>query len=228
MNIALILSGGVGTRVCSEIPKQYIEVCGKSIISYCIDVFAKHDLIDKIQIVADNHWHDIILKQSDNKKISGFSKPGENRQLSIYNGLRDIRRYAEDDDIVVIHDAARPLVTERLITDCIEAAAEHDGALPVIAMKDTMYYSEDGKNVSSLLQRDKLFAGQAPEAFKIGKYLEANELLLPDKILQINGSTEPAVLAGMDIALINGDEQNFKITTKEDLVRFERIMENIK
>ena len=72
------------------------------------------------------------------------------------------------------------------------------------------------------MDRKQVFAGQAPEVFKLGPYYEANRVLLPDEILKINGSTEPAVLAGMDIALIDGDEQNYKITTKEDLLRFER------
>ena len=96
----------------------------------------------------------------------------------------------------------------------------HDGVLPVLPMKDTVYLSRDGKCVSSLLNRQEIFAGQAPELFVLGKYYEANEQLLPQKILQVNGSTEPAVLAGMDIAMIPGDEGNYKITTKVDLERF--------
>ena len=80
--------------------------------------------------------------------------------------------------------------------------------------------SEDGKQVSSLLERKQVFAGQAPESFRYGKYLEANEALLPDKILNINGSTEPAILAGMQIKMIPGDECNYKITTENDLKKF--------
>ncbi len=87
-------------------------------------------------------------------------------------------------------------------------------------MKDTVYTSTNGKTITSLLDRSQIFAGQAPELFRLGIYLEANRRLLPDQILRINGSTEPAVLAGMDIAMIPGDEGNFKITTKTDLERF--------
>jgi 2-C-methyl-D-erythritol 4-phosphate cytidylyltransferase len=86
-------------------------------------------------------------------------------------------------------------------------------------MKDTVYLSNDGKKVSALLKREEVYAGQAPEMFVFGKYLEANRRLLPDDILKINGSTEPAILYGMDIAMIPGDEGNFKITTREDLER---------
>lgn len=229
MNIALLLSGGTGTRLGGDIPKQYIEVHGKPIISYCIESLSSHNKINAIHIVAEPSWQRQIetwLWFSDlKKKFKGFSNPGSNRQLSILNGLRDIREYAEDSDYVFIHDAARPLLSDRQITDCLDGIHGHDGVLPVLPMKDTVYQSEDGKTVDALLERGKIYAGQAPEVFRLGQYYEANKNLLPEKILKINGSTEPAILAGMDIAMIPGDEGNFKITTKGDLERFRKIVE---
>lgn len=232
MIIALILSGGAGVRAGTEIPKQYIEVGGRPVISYCIERLHEHGGIDAIQIVAAPAWQEQIeewfIQGGFDKKFRGFSLPGGNRQLSILNGLRDIRGYAEseDSDYVFIHDAARPLLTGRQITDCIEAACGHDGVLPVLPMKDTVYSSTDGKKVTALLNRSEIYAGQAPELFRLGAYYEANVRLLPERIWQINGSTEPAVMAGLDIVMIPGDEGNFKITTREDLERF-RKMTNI-
>ena len=124
-----------------------------------------------------------------------------------------------------VHDAARPLLSDMQITDCLEGIAGHDGVMPVLPMKDTVYSSLDGKSVGALLNRSEIYAGQAPEVFRLRKYYEANQRLLPDKILQINGATEPAIMAGMDIAMIPGDERNFKITTKTDLENFNRIVE---
>lgn len=240
MVTALLLSGGTGTRIGGEIPKQYIEVKGRPVIAYCLRTLLSHEGIDGVQIVADEAWRETIRNCVEqiqeegeasqqggrgNRKFRGFSAPGKTRQLSILNGLEDIRQYAGDSDCVLIHDAARPLVSAGQISACIEAVrAGHDGALPVLPMKDTVYLSEEGRAVTSLLDRKKVFAGQAPEAFVLGKYYEANKALLPDRILEINGSTEPAVLAGMDIAMIDGDEGNFKITTKQDLSRFQEIM----
>ena len=228
MQIALLLSGGVGTRLASDIPKQYIEIQGRPIISYCIRRLSSHSGIDGLQIVADPSWRGRIEKwlcrEDLGKKFRGFSDPGRNRQLSILHGLEDIRRYADASDYVLIHDAARPLLSERLLFDCLEAAAGHDGAIPVLPMKDTVYLSEDGNTISALLDRSRIFAGQAPEVFRLGAYYEANRQLLPDKILEINGSTEPAILAGMDIAMFPGDEGNFKITTQADLERFQKII----
>lgn len=224
MNVAIVLSGGTGTRLGAEIPKQYIKVKDKMIIAYCLDVLEKCPLIDAIQIVADESWHKGILEY-DMKKLIGFSEPGENRQLSIYNALKDIEEAVEENVVVIIHDAARPLVSEQMFIDLIKACEERDGALPVLPMKDTVYLSEDGKGISSLLNRSQIFAGQAPEAFRFTGYLEANERLIPDDILKINGSTEPAIMAKMDIAMIPGDERNFKITTAQDLERFKQIVE---
>lgn len=229
MNVAVILAGGKGTRMGLEIPKQYYEVNGKAIISYCLHTFLAHEEIDAVQIVADEMWHRYIMQQlfglPYNEKFREFSAPGENRQFSIYNALVDIRGYALESDTVVIHDAARPCVSAAQITDCLKTVKGHDGTLPMLPMKDTVYLSEDGKAVSSLLDRGKVFAGQAPEVFLLGRYYEANRALLPDKILEINGSAEPAVMAGMDIAMIPGDERNFKITTAADLERFREIVQ---
>lgn len=229
MNIAIILAGGTGKRMGIETPKQFYEVNGKPVISYCLYTFLTHEGIDSMQIVANEMWHEYIMRQlfslSYNEKFMGFSIPGKNRQLSIYNALKDIREYASENDTVVIHDAARPCISAAQISECLKAAKGHDGALPVLQMKDTVYLSENGKTASSLLDRGKIYAGQAPETFVLGKYYEANKLLLPDKILEINGSTEPAVMAGMDIVMIPGDERNFKITTVADLERFREIVQ---
>lgn len=256
MNIALILSGGTGTRLGSDLPKQYIEVEGKPIISYCLETLLAHEEISAVQIVADPVWQGKILKWMNSsknlpqtpdmkRKFLGFSLPGENRQLSVLHGLRDILAYedrknhenhkicgtskirerSKDKDYVLIHDAARPLLTPELITACLNGAIGHDGAMPVLPMKDTVYFSEDRRKVGALLNRSQIYAGQAPEVFLLDKYYEANCRLLPERILQINGSTEPAILAGMDIAMVPGDERNFKITTRADLERFEKMVQ---
>ena len=224
MNIALVLTGGTGTRLGADIPKQYIEVHGKMIIDYCLETMEHSNDIAEVWIVADEMWREHIKKVD---KFKGYACPGRNRQLSIYNGLKAIEESltGEEKEVnVLVHDAARPFLTEKLIRECVKAVEGHDGVLPVLPMKDTVYYSEDGKVISSLINRDKLYAGQAPELFRLQPYIQANEALLPDKILLVNGSTEPAIMAGMDIVMIPGDENNYKITTKTDMKRFTEMM----
>lgn len=225
MNIALILSGGVGTRLGGDVPKQYRMVGGKPVIAYCLETLAQQKEIEAIQIVAEPSWQEFIVEHMVWKeKMRGFSLPGDNRQLSIWNGLQDIRKFAGEEDAVLIHDAARPLLSGKLIRECLNGMEGYEGVLPVLPMKDTVYLSENGQEISGLLDRKQIFAGQAPEAFRIGSYYRANQSLFPDRIRQMNGSTEPAILAGMKIRMIPGDERNFKITTREDLIRFEEIM----
>lgn len=233
MNVALILSGGTGVRMGSDIPKQYLEVEGRPIISYCIETLSRHPMVDALQIVADRFWQkriEIWLEKEDiEKKFRGFSEPGENRQLSVFHGLKDMRTYAEDNGYVFVHDAARPLLSAGQVTDCLTGVTGHDGLMPVLPMKDTVYFSLDGgKSVTALLDRSTIYAGQAPEVFQIGRYYEANQKLLPDRIRSINGSTEPAVMDGMDIVMIPGDEGNFKITTRADLERFRKTAKEYK
>ncbi len=232
MNYAVILSGGVGTRLGLDIPKQYYEVNGKPIIRYVIETFEKSDVVDGVVIVAAPEWQEYLLEQiSDKKKFLGFAEPGENRQLSIYNGLCYLKdRLVSDGQrsenvVVLIQDAARPNTSLKMIADCFSLSEDEDGAMPVLPMKDTVYSSMDGSRISGLLDRKTVFAGQAPESFRFEEYLAANNALLPDEILKVNGSTEPAIMAGMNIKMIPGDENNYKITTEADLKRFSQLFE---
>lgn len=218
MNIALILSGGVGTRFGYDTPKQYLEVGGRPLFDYSLKAFEEHGEVSVIQIVAEKAWRPLV-KAWSGTKLRGFSEPGANRQLSILNGLTDIMKYAADSDTVIIHDAARPSVSKELISSCLDACKTHEGAVPTVPVKDTVYVG-DGKRITSLLDRRYLYAGQAPEAFRLGAYYSANLALLPNLILTVNGSAEPAVMAGMDIVMTAGEEENYKITTREDLKRF--------
>jgi len=232
MTIALILSGGTGTRLGGDIPKQYIKVKGRMLITFCLDMFAKHPNVDGIWIVAAKEWQREISEECrhqgiDEDKIKGFSLPGDTRQLSILNGLTDIDGYVKshdggsgEDPVIIIHDAARPNLTTEYVSKCLDAMEGYDGVMPTLPMKDTVYYSTTGKSVDKLLDRSCIYAGQAPELYRLHTYLTANKKLLPDKIRSINGSTEPAVLAGLKVAMIPGDENNYKVTTRKDLERF--------
>ncbi len=231
MNIAIILAGGVGSRIESDVPKQFVELSGQMMIIHSMVPFGNSPHVNNIQIVADAAWRDKIEDAVEeeplvSEKILGFSDPGDNRQLSIYNALKDIEKMGLGDVVenVVIHDAARPFLTEGTIDDLFRALETHSGAMPVLPMSDTVYFSRSGLSVDELLNRNTIFAGQAPEAFDYKKYLAANEELLPDKIMMIKGSTEPAVMAGMDVAMIPGDQRNFKVTTNVDLDRAEELI----
>ncbi|MDR0984493.1 MAG: 2-C-methyl-D-erythritol 4-phosphate cytidylyltransferase [Ruminococcus sp.] len=229
-NTAIILSGGTGTRLNSTVPKQYIEVSGKPIICFCLEKFQACSLIDDIIIVADENYFEMldrVLKTHNISKFKTFASAGITRQHSIYNALLQINSLpkntcsdAENENFIIVHDSARPLVTENDIESLVSAlktsTEKFDGITPVLPVKDTVYVCEDGEIVS-LLKRDTIFAGQTPEIYKFEKYLSAHEGV---NLSEIRGSSEIAIKAGMKIGTCNGNENNFKITTTNDLNKF--------
>ena len=241
MNYAVLLSGGIGNRIKSDIPKQYIRINkddshSPMMVTCALKPLLSNGKIDSVYIVANDEWRDLIMADAgeaglEASKIAGFADPGTNRQTSILNGILEILKSSDgeislfsDNDTILVHDAARPFLSDKMVDDCYAALIGHDGVMPVLPMKDTVYKSEDGKSISGLLDRTKIFAGQAPELFRLKPYYEANMALMPDKIQLINGASEPAIMAGMDIVMIPGDEANYKVTTDTDMERFRELI----
>lgn len=233
MDTAIILSGGNGLRVKSGgCPKQYIQVCGKPIIWYAMRTVMREAALGRWVIVAAREWQNEIaglfreLKEDLGRKClpMTFAEPGDTRQESIRNALRELDRLnagiSRDGDYVTVIDAARPRLSQGLLRECLRLAHEGDGAVPVLPLKDTVYFSSDGKKLTGNINRAAVVAGQSPEAFRFGKYFEANERLTKEQMSHIQGSSQPAVMAGMEILLLEGDEENYKITTDQDLKRF--------
>ena len=209
-----------------DLPKQYLLFRGSPIISCSLRTFDRHPLIDRLIIVADRQWRTYVdrwLLKDGIKKFAGYADPGETRQYSIISGLKEIERLAGADK-VIIHDAARPLVSAELITSCLESLDGCDGVMPVLPAKDTFYLLDEKGMASKLLPRSLLAAGQAPEAFDFKKYYAANMSLSREEILMINGSSELAIKCGMKVRTVRGDEKNIKITTRSDLTLLEAYM----
>lgn len=227
-NIAVILAGGAGERIKSSCPKQYILVHGKPVIFYTLSIFARRSDIDELVIVADEAWRDFMDGQIKKLNITQpvrFACSGITRQHSIYSALKVLHQnQTNDNDTVIIHDAARPCISDEIIDQCIAGCEQHDGVLPVIPVKDTIYGSSTGNTITHLLNRSELFAGQAPESFRFGKYYKIHTQMNDDEIAKIKGSSEIAYMHGLNILFAKGEESNFKITTAEDLQRFEVLM----
>jgi 2-C-methyl-D-erythritol 4-phosphate cytidylyltransferase len=224
MNAALILAGGSGERMQGlSVPKQYCLVEGRPVFAYGLRRFQQCPEISCVVMVAEESWRGLIRDWIEGEaaaKFLGFADPGVTRQQSVYAGLLTLKGVLSEGDLVVIHDAARPLVTEGIIRRCVEASSGCDGATPVLRMADTVYQSKDGHTISALLNREEIYAGQTPEAYRFGKYLAAHKRLTAAELTQIRGSSEIAFKCGMDIRLFPGDERNFKITVVPDLERF--------
>ena len=159
MNYAVLLSGGTGNRINTDIPKQYIRkvddtnVFSPMMVTCALKTLLSCEKIDSVYIIANVEWRDLII--SDVKeaglnapKIIGFANPGKNRQTSILNGIQEIIKSSNNDislfsdnDTILVHDAARPFLSDNLLNDGYEALVGHAGAMPVLPMTDTVYMS---------------------------------------------------------------------------------------
>ena len=229
MVYALILSGGKGVRLGNDRPKQYLEVGNKPIIGYSLDTFQKHSGVNGIIIVADSIWQDYISNYVENNNIDKFvlfAPAGQSRTHSILNGLKSMKEMGlEEDSIVIVHDAARPNVSNAIIDNCISMMSDFDCVMPVIPVKDTVYLSEDKKTISSLLNRSNLWAGQAPESVRLGQYLSIIQNMTDEELCSISGTSAVVYEKGFNVGLFDGEESNYKITTISDLEKFRREIE---
>lgn len=230
-HVAVLLSGGVGNRMGLDVPKQYVIVGGKPIIYYSLKALLEHKSTDALVVVVSQEWKQVVIQSIDeipHHIIVMFADPGSSRQLSILSALQVIKDAGYyDDDIVLVHEAARPMVRQELIDACYECCEEADCVVPVMPVKNTLYYSEDGRIISSLIDRSKVWSGQAPEAFRFGRYYQANIDTPKDVLALFNGGTELAFYCGLSCRLIEGDPFNFKITTQEDLTHFRSIIGDV-
>lgn len=230
MNHAIILAGGIGSRMKLNHPKQYLEVKGKPVFMYSFEKFANHPDISSIVMVISEEWKDYVqdcIDKSGCKKPVYYADAGQSRQHSVLNGLKALSGIADNNDLVFVHDSVRPLFPLSNIDDAVKECEKYDATLPVIPVKDATYQSRDGKTLSSMLPREELFSGQSPECFNYGSYLRLHDYLTDDEIGRIRGGSELAFKSGMKVCLIPGTEQNFKITTIEDLRAFELTLEKI-
>jgi 2-C-methyl-D-erythritol 4-phosphate cytidylyltransferase len=234
MNAGIILAGGQGLRIKSTgVPKQFYKIGGKPLIAYSLLEMSRCAEIDLICIVAFPKKYGEIKDIADGLEITKeifFAQAGKSRQHSVLSGLCKVEkefakpqftsqrnRASADSDLVIVHDAARPLAKSADFSACINAAKGFDGATPALTPSDTVYLSENGETVTSLLSRDKLFAGQTPECYNFRQYIAAFRGLTDDEITNIRGGSEIAFLSGMNIHLYPGNPFNIKITTERDL-----------
>lgn len=222
MNYAVILSGGVGRRMGNDaLPKQYMEVNGKPVLVYTLEKFQDCPQVDEIIVVANHDWDDQIwawAKQHNITKLTTIADPGPTRQESLLSGLKACKGTGEA-DVVLVHDSARPLVSVELISHCVEALPGYDCVLPVLEMKDMIYVSNDGKEITGFADRSTLFCGQSPELFNLQKYLQLNLQTPQQELEAIRGGCELALRKGLKVGMILGEDNNFKLTTPSDMDR---------
>ena len=225
MNIALIIAGGVGVRTGQEIPKQFLTVNDIPIIIYTLKVFQEHSSIDNIVVVTLDGWHGIVrsyCRQFGIAKMSATITGGASRFDSLKNGVDYLKSICSDDDIILAHDANRPLVDVHIISDVINICRKHGNALSAVPCVNSIYRGKDGFSVESSEVREEFFLGQSPEAIHLG----ALKTLCEQAQKQKFGDTIAAMLTHLKkkVYLASGSVRNFKITTREDIDMFKALL----
>jgi len=215
---AIVVAAGKGERMASDVAKQYILLCGKPVILYSLEIFDSIDAIDGIVLVVaacDVSYvcESLLTKHTLKKKVSVVIG-GFNRQQSVLNGLNSI---PHDADFVVIHDGVRPLITEQIVSNGIDEAANHGAVAVGVPVKDTIKIVDSQNFISSTPMRDELWIVQTPQIFRYETIFAAHKKALEDGFI----GTDDSILAersGVSVKMIKGSYRNIKITTSEDLI----------
>ena len=221
---AIILAGGKGKRMGAPVSKQFIEIKGKPIIYYTIKKFSENKKIDNIVVVLSKdevgYFKENILEKY-NFKVDNIVIGGTERQDSVYNGLKSLED--TNTDIVLIHDGARPFISDRIIDDGIKFAQVYGACAPGVMPKDTIKIKNESNFSVSTPDRGSLVAIQTPQVFKFNEILECHEKIKINNIV-VTDDTMVAEKFGYSVYLYDGEYTNIKVTTPEDLILGEKLI----
>ena len=222
---AVIPSGGTGSRANASMPKQYIRFDGKELIAHTLEIFQNCDLIDEIAVAVQKDYS-ILLKEIKEKysltKLANIIEGGEERQYSVFNALKSLN--ASNEDLIVVHDAVRPLLPPDVLTSAIDAAKESGSAVVALKAKDTLI--QGNETVTAYVDRKEYYYAQTPQIFSYKILTEAMTKANEDKFL----GTDESMLVhrlGHKIRIVEGSSLNFKITSRDDIKLFQKITEHI-
>lgn len=224
MNYVVLLAGGVGNRLGAGIPKQFVDVLGKPVIAYTMQKYQEHPEIDGIELVCVDGFQSDLQKIVDDNKISKvfkIVKGGAEYENSIMNGVKGLQGIAKPDDVVMIHWAAAPFVTEEIITDNIRVCKEKGNAMSA-SPAYLLYGSNDVECARKNINRDSFKILSAPQSFLYKNIVAIYDKVEKDNLLEKIEAHTTAIMTelGMPIYFSKGNQTNIKITTKEDLDLF--------
>ncbi len=226
-NIGLIIAGGSGARMHQDIPKQFLTVNEKPVIVYTMEAFQNHPEIDEIAVVCIEGWEQVLwayAKQFNITKLKIVVPGGKNGQDSIRNGVYELEKSHDRDDVVLIHDAIRPMVSAEIISDCIRVTREKGNAITVIPCAEAMMQTEDGQVSVGSYPRDRLKRTQTPQGFCIGDICDLHRKALETGITNSVASCTLMIEMGKQVYFSVGSEKNIKLTTVEDIDIFKALL----
>ncbi len=231
MNIAIIIAGGTGSRTLQEVPKQFLCVDDKPIIIHTLEKFQNNENIEKIVVVALAGWEHVVeayAKQFSLTKLTKVVSAGENRFLSIYNGVKLVQTFANDNDNVLIYDANRPMINNDIINDAIIKCEEFGCAGGALNSFDTLFsVDNESDGVVDIIDRNKVYRGMGPDTAKFGILLKEYDYYKEKEIYNYT-TVEMLVKKGYKVAISKSSSKCIKITTAEDIEMFVALYESKK
>lgn len=224
MNIGLIIAGGTGQRMKMNVPKQFIKVLGKPIMIYTLEAFQNNNNIDEIVVVCLESWIEKLRAWAEEYNITKLKTivPGGNTGMeSLRNGMKALRDNYSEDDIAVIHDAVRPLISDAIIDTNIEGVKEFGTAITCVPTTEALLKSDDMINSSEIVDRNLIARTQTPQSLRIGKFAWAHEEAIKRGIQDTVATCTLLVELGESVHIVWGEETNFKVTTAEHIALLE-------
>lgn len=226
MNMVLLLAGGSGSRTAQDVPKQFFNVYEKPIILYTLEAFQKHPDIDGIVVSCLDGWQEILrayARDAGITKLQKIVKGGENGQASARNALRELKTVCKDNDIVIIHDAIRPMVSADIISDCIVKCRQYGSGLSAMRCQETIIKTEDGMKGNTGISRNDIMRVQTPQAYLYKRVMKAHEEALEKGITDAVYTNTLMLDLGETLYFSKGSAKNIKITTMEDVEIFKAL-----
>lgn len=226
MNVAVILAGGSGTRTEQDIPKQFFNVFEKPIILYTLRAFQKHSDIDAVIVSCLPGWQEILwayAREEQITKLRWVVEGGENGQASARIALETLQETCREDDIVIIHDAVRPMVSTEIISDCIAKAHIHGSGLAAVRIQETIVSTRDGIKGENNISRDNIMRVQTPQAYRYGTVFRAHKEAVKRGMMNSVYTNTLLLELGETLYFSKGSAKNIKITTMEDVDIFKAL-----
>ncbi len=230
MNIVVIFAGGSGQRMhTKDIPKQFLEMHGKPIIIYTLELFEKHPEIDAIVIACKEDWIEYLEKLLYKYRIEKVKKivpGGDTGQMSIYNGLMAAQEVSKGEEaIVLVHDGVRPLINQKVISDNIESVKTHGSAITTAIVKETILVVNDNEEIVNVPDRAKSRVAKAPQSFWLKNILAAHNRAQKEGIFDCIDSCIMMKMYGYPLYLVDGPYENIKITTPDDFYTMRALLD---
>jgi len=220
---AIIPAGGTGKRIGGEIPKQFLAFHGKELIAYTLDVFNRNSRIDEIIVATKPKYFELLANIKSKygfNKLTEIVEGGKERQDSVFNALSSIK--ADNNDIVLVHDAARPLLPQKILDNAINEAIQKGNAVVAIKAKDTLVNGLDA--IVEYIDRSEISYVQTPQIFRYNSLYSAMKKAIEESFIGTDESMLVTRLGGT-VNLVEGSSLNFKVTTESDLELFHQIVE---